>query len=802
MVFRSFVLSLVLCGSLPATPRPHPRLQVDDKLLAQIRTLRDARDPLWIRLEKFTASNRPQNQPQTAVLSNMLVYLVSQDSGAFDHAWQFVRGKIYRNETDASGGLMPILDLYKDKHGAAFMGGNLIGVVAHFYDWGYDKLSSDQRKDLTKWLVDACAFTWLDNPGSHSFLRNDGAAVAFGLASTAYALQGDSPDADKVMGWFREDWSEIVKGLDIMGQGGATGEGNAYGASPTAYHFIMAANVAYFAGIGAAGNDLFTSHIWFKKRLLYDAFSAYPGVLGGRDAPIRYPNTPIIEQASIGGDGRRARSWHSQALRANGMMLARRFAGTEEADTWNWVYRQPEVDRAEDDGQAYQDLLYYYPCPKLTKPTRLSYFDPSMGYVYIRSDWNSPDATWIAFWAGKHIDTHEHLDQGAFVIFKRRDLAPKTGHYDNDDVKSSHDLAYYTRTVSSNGILIGDPKEVFRGFIAGMGCDANGKGDRIKAPDNSEQLCIPNDGGQRTGGAKGMAVGTPERFAENPEIWDVARVVSFSDDGDAVSVVADITNAYNSPRFSTPGNTAKVNRVYRRLVYLRPADVLLIADTVESTNAAYEKKWLLHALDRIEVGGTVQEIRPGESVHTKTDQLKIVVDDSDKSDKQQITFDLRKGYAALLMKTLAPAGFRYRIVGGRDPADTPDGDLYGSHKNAEHFHRHIADFWVKDFSEGVLPGHKSENWAPAFPIESYAQEYMSTYEPGYGRWRVELEPTAAAKTDYFLNVLKPTVDPAAVLPGIDKVETADSFGAVVHSGGRDCRVVFSKDTLGAPKISH
>jgi hypothetical protein len=109
---------------------------------------------------------------------------------------------------------------------------------------------------------------------------------------------------------------------------------------------------------------------------------------------------------------------------------------------------------------------------------------------------------------------------------------------------------------------------------------------------------------------------------------------------------------------------------------------------------------------------------------------------------------------------------------------------------------------VKDFSEGVLPGHKSVNWAPAFPIESYAQEYVPTYGPGYGRWRVELEPAAAAKTDYFLNVLKPTLDAAAVMPAMERVETADGFGAVVHSGGRDYRVVFSKDGLAAPKVSH
>ena len=31
------------------------------------------------------------------------------------------------------------------------------------------------------------------------------------------------------MSWFRTDWSEILKGLDIMGQGGAVVHGNARG---------------------------------------------------------------------------------------------------------------------------------------------------------------------------------------------------------------------------------------------------------------------------------------------------------------------------------------------------------------------------------------------------------------------------------------------------------------------------------------------------------------------------------------------------------------------------------------------
>ncbi len=96
---------------------------------------------------------------------------------------------------------------------------------------------------------------------------------------------------------------------------------------------------------------------------------------------------------------------------------------------------------------------------------------------------------------------------------------------------------------------------------------------------------------------------------------------------------------------------------------------------MESTDAKFEKKWLLHALDRMEVGGEVQKISAGETVHTHVDQARIVVDDTDPSDARQTTFDLRSAYAALLVKTLFPGSFRYRVVGGREPAYTPDADL-------------------------------------------------------------------------------------------------------------------------------
>ena len=125
-------------------------------------------------------------------------------------------------------------------------------------------------------------------------------------------------------------------------------------------------------------------------------------------------------------------------------------------------------------------------------------------------------------------------------------------------------------------------------------------------------------------------------------------------------------------------------------------------------------------------------------MHRKVDEARIIVDDTERSDKDQVTFDLRNGYAALLMKTLFPARFRYRKIGGREPAETPHGDLFYQGRSARHFHRHVKDFWIKDFSEGVIPNHKSFNWPPQRANESAEEAYVPVYGPGYGRWRLEI----------------------------------------------------------------
>jgi hypothetical protein len=776
-----------------AAMRPHPRIEIDAATLKTIRGLRDQKSPVWTRY--YDWMKRPSRSGDANMLACSLAYLVDNSQENFECAWNAVRRRLYKNGRDNTEGMATLLDMYNgDSHSAAYIGGAYIGSVARFYDWCYAALTPAQRKDIVEWIKASVEYSHVRNGSSGDYMRNDGAVVTQGLAAAAFAIAGDDPGAEQVMQYFRERWRQTVAGMDIVGKGGATGEGNGYGASPTGVNWVLAANVAYTA----AGEDLFTSHVWFRQRLLYDSFAAYPSTFGGKDAVEPVSPHPVVEQAHVGGDDVRGMTSQKRNLRRIGLMLTRRFKGTEEADTWNWVYRQPEADLAVTDAESLWEVLYYSPPPRLVKPKRLSFFDPSMGFVYIRSDWNSPDATWVGFWAGPHIDTHQHLDQGAFTIFKRRDLAVKTGHYDSG-VFSPHHISWYIRTVSSNGILIGDPKEIFRNFIAGLGCNEKGEWTN-RMGDTVWPGCIANDGGQRTMSPRGLAVANAGYFEKNRDIVDVAKVVSYADDGMAVKVAADITNAYNNPRYTTPGNSPKVKRVWRRLVYLRPLDIVLVADTVESTNPDFEKKVLLHAIDRIEVGGKVERVDEGESVHTDVDGATIVVDDTQLSDKFQKTFDLRRGYAALQVKTLFPVGFRYRKIGGREPSESVHTQLYKPEPAANHYHRHAKDFWIKDFSEGVIPNHRSFNWAPEGPLEARTPEQATTFRGGYGRWRLEVEPPKPALTDHFLNVMRPSLKPGTGMPSLERFETAVQFGVLIRDGGRAYRVAFGKDALEAPVV--
>ncbi len=806
---------------------PHPRLEMTPQLLNEIKALKATNDLRWqgfINYEQLaiTAWSQGQaanggyaympgntwcNMDNCLPLSFMVEYLVNGDAPTFATIWQWAASAIYKNGTDSSGGFTNILDMYGgDTHVAGYVGGSTVAGIAMIYDWLYPQLSVAQRQDLITWINAAATWEHVTNTGySNAYHRNDAGNITYALAAAAYATAGDTspsnPMAPTLMSWFNYRWDQTLKAASDMGTG--MGEGNMYTEAGTAYHWIHAANTVYTA----TGQNLFVTHPFFRDRMLYNAFASYPGIVAGPGAPAggNWPG-PYIEYPPSYGDGQLGYAWAQDENRVNGMILCKMFPNTPECNAWDSVYRQPAIENSYPTAinnyynNVWLTLLNFTPPPTgVTTPSALSYFDQTSGRIYIRSDWG-PDATWISIWAGPIFDLHQHLKVGAYVIFKDRQLLPDTGNYDIS-YGGGHNFSYYHRTVSSNGILIGNPKEIFQNFVSGEGCDANGNGYQIPAPDNSGLTCLANDGGQRTMTPFGITTDDSDTYQKYKNIFDTGKIVSFNDSGAAVTVVADITNAYNSPQYTTPGNIAKVNRVWRNWVYLRGADTIVVGDVVESTDPSFKKKVLLHALDRIDVGGNIQPVSPGEEIHTNVNDARIVVDNNDIGQEGQTTWDGRAGYGSLLVHTVFPKAFQYRLVGGRTASATPHGPVYGTGgTDPGHLHTHIKDFWVQDFSEGVIPNHKSFNWMPLYPTEENTTATNSTYIGGFGRYRLEIEPTLASTTDYFLNVEKPSSNPNETLPPMTAIETPTTFGVAFTMNGQPYSVAFAKGTLAPPVV--
>ena len=184
------------------------------------------------------------------------------------------------------------------------------------------------------------------------------------------------------------------------------------------------------------------------------------------------------------------------------------------------------------------------PMDYLSKKTA-EYF-PSYGLMNVRSGF-SPNDTFASIKAGAKQVGHQHYDELSFIIYKKGFQALDTGNRGN----MVHHKAYYPQTVAHNSLLIRMPNEP----IAPHWYGAN-------AP-RVDWSKFHNDGGQDKKLAK------PLGFASSPY--------------HAVTA-ADATNCYNAK---------KCKEASRIFVYVKP-DYFVVYDRVESTQPDYQKVFLLH----------------------------------------------------------------------------------------------------------------------------------------------------------------------------------------------------------------
>jgi hypothetical protein len=165
---------------------------------------------------------------------------------------------------------------------------------------------------------------------------------------------------------------------------------------------------------------------------------------------------------------------------------------------------------------------------------------------------------------------------------------------------------------------------------------------------------------------------------------------------------ADLTCAYNSMQFSWPGQKPKIRRAARALVYLPEPETVLVYDRIVSTSAEYQKKWLLHTVNKPEAP-----------------EVRVLKGEADNGILEALGKNLAvtNGKGVMNVQALLPDKSRWLVLGGPDYRFYIETD--GDQANG---------------FDGQSPGRGSGRGG-----------YFDA-----GNWRVELEPTVPADSDDFL----------------------------------------------------
>ena len=450
--------------------------------------------------------------------------------------------------------------------------------MAVAYDWLYDRWSAGQLEQLQGKLAEGCNYLV-------ELIRNDRLspynvylynAPFQALMACAIALYQDDPRGEFVMRFANDLWKQRVLPVwrQVMGRHGGWHEGGEY------------------VGIGI-GQAIYQVPAMWRKATGEDVFAEEPGIRGFLDFLV-YRTRPDGTHFRWG-DGN-----HFDRIVPDASALAIEFNHAAA-----YSLRPP----------AKKPTPTAWPWGPLSDPSLLDpgaaarlplvgHFD-GIGLIVARSDW-TPQATYVTFKAGDNYWSHNHLDQGAFTIYKGGELAIDSGFY-GPSYGSDHHMNYGYQTVAHNTITVTDPDDV----------------EPAPEKQGNKPRQIANDGGQRRIGSGWGVEPAPLDRAE----WEAKRRIYHTGaierlvDKDGITVAAaDITPAYTNER-SGKGTfshrTRRVERILRTFGYDRIDDVVVVFDQVKATKASFRKRWLLHTIEAPRFSGPAFEVeiaaqdRPG-----------------------------------------------------------------------------------------------------------------------------------------------------------------------------------------------
>jgi hypothetical protein len=601
-------------------PAAHPRVFLTPERIAKLKTLVASNTYEWQHALKFASGSAYDAQKQF-IKGKGLVYVLKATSNYTtfgDSVVTQVMSKIATHIHD------PLYSTYG------------IEVVAYGYDWCYDRFTATQRQQIIAWLNDEADYLkanyWGSSGWSNYYIRG-----MYANALAGYATYGENAAAQSHIDEANKRWKTCQAGFELTGVGGGWPEG-------TGYDGWQTVNLAEYAQLvkSATGEDLFMSTPFFRDRLRYALFANHPSfIMTGYNSNY----APYARQTVLIGDGRRGVYGNTVEARITCDMLVDYFYGKDPAaQELQWFLTQAPANHIAFDEYMIDEFMYFDPNRAKTMPTTMAHYAPGVGEAYFRSDWDAGEgATWLSFKSSGHYEGHQHLDANSFTIWKKGDLATESGEMD-DDIGSDWSINYDRRTIAHNSMLIYDPQEKFKGFY------------QMKEG--------VNDGGQRTMDPTSLS-SSVDMWMAYPYIFDKAKITRYENTSSYGYAMGDATNAYNSPRYVTPGNRAKVTNYTRQMVYIRPTslggdDFVVVYDRVSSTDATFQKKWLLHTLTAPTVNGTETKIDNHEYVYNG-DTFQV---DAGK------TGTSGDGDGRLFGKVLLPKAHRIRKIGGQANVST------------------------------------------------------------------------------------------------------------------------------------
>ncbi|MGQ9731567.1 MAG: heparinase II/III domain-containing protein [Candidatus Zipacnadales bacterium] len=457
-----------------------------------------------------------------------------------------------------------IADFLSEAQGDGWTWPRIAKALAMAYDWLYEDLTPEQKIRYGRAAIHAaqqCYRTWRHSEFNNHLYLEYGPILYVGIALYEEGLD-DAAARQLALDGYELLIHHMLPAHELVTQGqGGWHEG-------MSYHAFFTYEFAHLVELWSSATD---NNLWPN-------FAGLDGDAEWLVHCTRPWDNGRVATADIGDYD----SYDNQIAAYMPLLQQRKRDGV--AGWWGEQIRQKAKRRHAagvkyqlGDGKWWPYLLWYDPAvPHVpTEKLPLHRHFAGIGWVAMRSSWES-DATFALFvCAPLYLGGHQHCDNNSFVIGKNAWLALDSGVY---DAETPHRGRYYARTIAHNTITVTDPRESFAGGTWGYGQEGQG----------------PNDGGQLYGDA-------PEFVNEVAEVHRRANIIAYQATDDYVFVAGDATRSYS---------LAKLKEFTRAFLYIRP-DLFIIFDRVESTDHNFKKRWLLHSAAEPRIAASTTEIVNG-----------------------------------------------------------------------------------------------------------------------------------------------------------------------------------------------